>query len=219
MTYRDGGDAELLKREALVAALGTEPDLDRREALAVELAAFDRSRRIEARKHLPLIANARVASPCHEPFEAMSGEGAIRSCARCDQEVFDLAQMTLGQAEALVASRQGGSTCVRLHKRRDGTMMFADCAVGAKGVWTRRAGVAIAATVIATTAIAWIASPPVHVRAFDRPAPRATRSTHATPDSTHVVQGLMREMPMPPAQPLTPFSYVEPSSLRLRTGS
>jgi hypothetical protein len=216
MTYRGSQDAGILKREALVGALASEPDLDRREALAIELAGFDRWRRIEARKHLPLIANARIASPCHEPFEAMSGEGAIRSCARCDQEVFDLAQMTLAQAEALVASRQGGSSCVRLHKRRDGTMMFADCEVGAKGVWTRRAGLAIAATVIATTAVAWIASPPVHVRAFDRPPPQPS---HAAPDSAQVVQGLMQLAPMPAAQPLTPFSALEPRSLRLPTGS
>ncbi len=202
MTYRDEGDAGILRRDALVVALATEPDLDRRDAIAIELTTFDRARRVEARRRLPVVANARIASPCHEPFEAMSGEGAVRSCARCDQEVFDLAQMTLGQAEALIAARSAGRACVRLHKRRDGTMMFADCEVGAWGVRTRRVGAAIAAAVIASTAIAWIASPPLHVHASLGPSPH--RSRQAPGAGVHYVQGLMEIAPAPAA--MTPFS-------------
>ena len=211
MTYREPEDAWLLRREALVRALVSESDLDVREGIAVELERIDRARRMEARRRLPVVARATIASPCHEPFEAMSGGGAIRSCAKCDREVFDLAQMTLAQAEALIASRGGESTCVRLKKRLDGTMMFADCDVGARGVRTRQVGMSVAAAVIAGVAIAWMHAPPAHAHAMHGPESRravtgsgGVRVLYGAPPSHDVaspydgqtVTGLMSRIPL-----------------------
>lgn len=184
MTYRGGGDAWIAKREALVRALASEGDRDRYDEIARELAALDRTRREEARRRLPLVASARIASPCHEVFEAMTGEGALRTCARCDQEVFDLAQMTLAQAESLIVSR-AGSVCTRLRRRQDGTLMFADCEVGARGVRARKVGALVAAVTVAGTALAWIATPPgapsaAHIRAVARTT-SASRSVPGVP--------------------------------------
>jgi hypothetical protein len=194
MAYRDE-DAWIHRREGLVHALVSEPDLDARERIAAELDRFDRERRAEARRRLPVIASARIASPCPESFEAMIGEGAIRSCARCDQQVFDVARMTLAQAEALIATR--GNACVRLTRRADGAMMFADCEVGARGVRARRVGGVIAAAVIAGTAVATALAPwptPLyHVRHSLAPASRPAVGVHyvhqpapLTPDSLSV---------------------------------
>lgn len=215
MTYRGDGDGWLLKREALVDALRAESDLDVREKIALELAVLDRGRRIEARRRLPLVAGAAIASPCHETFEAMVGDGAIRSCARCDQEVFDLAQMTLGQAEALIVSRSGASTCVRLRKRPDGTMMFADCEVGARGVRTRRVGLAVAAAVIASTAVALLVSPPVHLHVLP-----STHHTHRSIAPGSGVRYLHDERPRaePPIQVMGAISSLSVSGSHM-TGS
>lgn len=178
MTYRDD-EAALLRREALVRTIRTTSSEAERDALEAELAALDRAHRAEARRRLPLVAQARIASPCHEAFEAMDGEGAIRHCGRCDQEVFDLVQMTLAQAEALIASRAGGKTCARLHRRSDGTLMFADCEVGAQGIRARRIGLAVAGAILGASALAAAHAPP---------SPATTPHTHAP--SVHLPSGL-----------------------------
>ena len=124
MAYRDGD--ELARRDAIERRLAAMSARDpERHPLADELTRIDAARREAARRHLPQIARARIASPCGEGFDTMLGEGAVRSCARCDQQVFDVARMTLGEAEALLQSR-GPKVCLRLHVRGDGTMLFAD---------------------------------------------------------------------------------------------
>ncbi len=155
MAYRD--ESGLDRRAALVEALSTRAlDEEARQQLETELAVGDRERRAAARRHLPLVAQARIASPCPEIWEAMAGDGAIRACSRCDQEVFDVGAMTLADADALLRARVGQRTCVRLHRRTDGTMMFADCEVGASGVRAQRIGVALASIAIGASALAAI---------------------------------------------------------------
>jgi hypothetical protein len=44
-----------------------------------------------------------IPKPCDEPWENMSGCGAERHCARCDQSVYDLSEMSADEVEALLA--------------------------------------------------------------------------------------------------------------------
>jgi hypothetical protein len=149
VAYRDAD--ELVQRMALEARMSTiAPDDPERSAIADRLAEIDHSRREKARIHLPLIARARIATPCGERFETMLGDGAVRTCARCDREVVDVARMTLGEAEAMLASRAGR---MRVYQRADGTMLFADCEVGVNGVRRRQLAVAASAITLASAAL------------------------------------------------------------------
>jgi hypothetical protein len=177
--YRDDDDAVLRRRQQLARDLASGRMRGRaRGETEDEIEAIDAARLEAARVRLPEVARARIASPCHEIWEAMLGEGAIRSCARCDQRVFDLSQMTLSQAETLVAQHRG-KLCVRLYRREDGTMMFADCVVGASGIVKRKSAIAATALAVGGTALAWMSAPPP-------PAPGTTTPVHATRDSTRV---------------------------------
>ncbi|MGE3107934.1 MAG: hypothetical protein AB7G11_10580 [Phycisphaerales bacterium] len=72
----------------------------------------------------------RVASPCTERWEDMSGDERSRHCARCNLHVHNLSAMSRAQADALVASASQGRVCVRFYQRADGTILTSDCPVG-----------------------------------------------------------------------------------------
>jgi hypothetical protein len=111
---------------------------------------------VRARAKLPVLDHIRVAAPCSESWDAMTGDDRARTCARCQHQVFDLSQMTRDEAEALIHSRTG-RLCVRYFRRADGTILTADCPVGVrKRRRRRRVAVAIGATLAATGAVAML---------------------------------------------------------------
>ena len=59
----------------------------------------------------------------------MEGEGRVRDCYACEKKVYDLSGMT-GDAILELLDREGEAPCVRMHRRRDGTLITADCLVG-----------------------------------------------------------------------------------------
>ncbi len=75
---------------------------------------------------LPILDNVRVASPCSIPWRRMRGDDRVRHCDRCDRKVFNLSNMTRGDAEH-VLKQHGFNLCVRFYKRHDGTMVTTDC--------------------------------------------------------------------------------------------
>jgi hypothetical protein len=77
------------------------------------------------------LADLRIASPCKERWADMIGDDRVRVCNGCERPVFDLSEMTLAEAEAVLATR-GVTPCVRFYRRADGTVMTADCAPGAR---------------------------------------------------------------------------------------
>lgn len=187
-SYRDG-DAGLLRREALATALAGAPSDDpAREALVRQIAELDAARRDEARVRLPLVAQASVASPCHEVWESIRGPGAVRTCPRCDETIFDLARMTVAAAEALITARtEASSEPVHLHRRADGKLMFADCEMGRRARRGRRVAIA-SATVLTLLVVPAIYSLGARFLA-EHPAPSASE-VHVAP-------------PMPPCPPTT----------------
>jgi len=80
----------------------------------------------------------------------MQGDERVRFCGECKKNVYNVAAMTREQATALLFGNE--TVCARFFRRADGTILTADCPVGAKKKLRRRialgvgAGVAFAAT-------------------------------------------------------------------------
>ncbi len=71
----------------------------------------------------------RIAAPCPMSWDAMKGDDRRRFCDACKLHVYDLSNMKEQEALDLLA-RGEGRTCVRLWRRKDGTVITADCPVG-----------------------------------------------------------------------------------------
>lgn len=89
---------------------------------------------------LPTIAleDIRIASPCNASWDAMEGDDRVRFCGSCQKHVFNLSNMSRAEAEALITKTEG-RLCVRLYRRRDGTVLTQDCPVGLRAVRRRLA--------------------------------------------------------------------------------
>ena len=103
----------------------------------------------DLRKHLPMLERIEVASPCSVPWDSMQGDEQKRFCGQCKLHVYNIAAMTRADAEALFACE--GSSCVRLFRRADGTVITSDCPVGLRRKRRRRLA---AVVVVAATAAA-----------------------------------------------------------------
>lgn len=79
----------------------------------------------------------RVATPCRADWDKMQGDDRSRFCQSCAKNVYNLSEMTRGEAETLVREKEG-QLCVRFFQRADGTVLTTDCAVGTKS--SRRMG-------------------------------------------------------------------------------
>ena len=78
---------------------------------------------------LPVLNNVRVASPCGQSWDEMEGDDRSRFCGHCKLRVYNLSGMMRPEAEALVRDSEG-RLCVRFYRRRDGSVLTADCPVG-----------------------------------------------------------------------------------------
>lgn len=96
--------------------------------------------------------DVRIASPCSEQWEAMTGEGRKRFCAKCQLHVHDVSQLTEAELVALVAGAPGAA-CGRLYRRADGRVMTADCPVGLARARRRLALVLTATTAMVLAAV------------------------------------------------------------------
>ncbi len=75
------------------------------------------------RLHLEQI---RITSPCEVPWDSMRGDGRVRFCRSCRQNVYNVEAMTRAEAERLITAREGRA-CLRMLQRPDGTVVTADC--------------------------------------------------------------------------------------------
>jgi hypothetical protein len=134
MPFRDDLDALAARH----AALDTEvADRTRERDAAKQL--LDDAR---ARAKLPVLDNIRVASPCRADWAKMTGDDRVRACGECKQNVYNLSELTREEAEALIVEH-AGRLCVRYYQRADGTILLADCTIGARR--RRRTRVIVAA--------------------------------------------------------------------------
>src|SRR5882762_2843885 len=80
--------------------------------------------------------HVRVAAPCKADWDQMIGSERVRFCGQCSLNVYNLSAMTRPEAESLIA-RTEGRLCVRLYRRRDGSIITKDCPVGLRAVSQR----------------------------------------------------------------------------------
>ena len=102
----------------------------------------------------PLLPNLRIASPCRADWNAMEPVDLatrVRHCGECKENVYNLSSMTRAEAEALIA-QHAGKLCARYYQRKDGTILLADCTIGAAGVRKRKWIAAGAAALLASGA-------------------------------------------------------------------
>jgi hypothetical protein len=166
MTYRDDLQAARMRRDVLARELHQvrsrmdEFDVLARQAEALERELAQTARDLDqarARVALPMLQRVRVASPCKERWDDMTGDEHVRFCGRCEKNVYDLSSLTASQAESLLRER-GESMCVRFFRRSDGTILTSDCPVGARKRFWRRAATAAVATGLAAAGITMAAT-------------------------------------------------------------
>ena len=83
-----------------------------------------------------LLANLKVASPCQARWSDMTGDDRARFCGQCQKHVYNFSGLSTDEIVALVRDKQG-RLCARFYQRADGTILTADCPVGAGLGWTR----------------------------------------------------------------------------------
>lgn len=138
--YRNDVDALAARHAALAEEVATKTR--ERDEAARNLADA------KARAQLPVLDNIRIASPCHVPWSTMVGDERVRHCGSCDKDVFNLSAMTRDEAQALITEK-AGNLCARYYQRSDGTILLADCEIGAKQRRKRRLVAAGAAALLA----------------------------------------------------------------------
>ena len=74
----------------------------------------------------------KIASPCGANWDEMYGSERKRFCAECKLNVYNISEMTKDEAENFIL-RSEGRLCMRVYRRRDGTVITRDCPVG----WAR----------------------------------------------------------------------------------
>lgn len=85
-----------------------------------------------------MLDQLRIASPCRASWGEMTGDDGVRFCRICEQNVYNISALTADQAESLMRETEG-NVCLRLYRRRDGTVMTSDCPPGAaRAAWSRR---------------------------------------------------------------------------------
>ncbi len=84
------------------------------------------------KRRLPIVTEATfdkidIATPCHADWSQMAGDDRVRHCGDCRLNVYNVAAMTRAEAATLIATNEGGRTCLRLYRRPDGTLLTQDC--------------------------------------------------------------------------------------------
>jgi len=97
----------------------------------------------------------RIASPCPVGWDRMTGDDRVRFCDECQLSVYNIAELTRAEAEALIANSEG-RICARIYRRADGTVITRDCPVGLRAMRRRTAmtaGAVLAAVMTLVTSV------------------------------------------------------------------
>jgi hypothetical protein len=157
MTYRN--DLEALAARATAVELELET---KTRELAEARHLLEQAR---ARARLPVLDAVRVAAPCSADWSKMTGDARVRACEKCNQNVYNLSEMTRDEAERLIVEHEG-RLCVRYYRRADGTVLTKDCKVGVRRRRIRRIVAAGVAASIAGGAYGYAVTRKVHREAL-----------------------------------------------------
>ena len=100
--------------------------------------------RCSVESSLKILDEIRIASPCHASWDAMTGDDFARHCRSCERTVYNLSAFTAEKAAELIAASEG-RICVRMYRRRDGTVITRDCPIGRSELLRKRFRAAIIA--------------------------------------------------------------------------
>lgn len=89
-----------------------------------------------------------ISTPCEMRWEDMTGDTRVRHCGACRLSVHNLSELTTPEVEALL--QPGGSVCVRLYRRPDGTVVTGDC----RRIWSQQREEAVTLLGTAATVVA-----------------------------------------------------------------
>lgn len=76
-----------------------------------------------------LLAKVKIASPCNQNWDSMEGDSRTRFCTVCSKSVYNISDMPEQEASEFL-SNQSQSICIRLFRRKDGTIITDDCPEG-----------------------------------------------------------------------------------------
>jgi len=170
-----------------------------------------------------------VASPCHADWDAMRGDERARFCPSCAKNVYNLSAMTTVEAQSLIAEKEG-KLCIRFFQREDGTMLTADCPLGAAAWKQKSPAFALWASVmslvvllVAATSPALLPSASAQPETKSEMAPTSTatpqQTATPTPSTTAIPVSTVETTPammggLALAPPPTPTPTAAPHLLR-----
>lgn len=99
-------------------------------------------------RHLSLLQDVRVASPCPASWDAMDGDDRRRFCHQCSKHVYNFASMREAEIVELLRDEH---VCGRLYRRADGTILTADCPTGLRLARERLVRVSVRAAALVLT--------------------------------------------------------------------
>jgi hypothetical protein len=165
--------------------------------------AAEARRLVEAartRVRASVLDRVQTASPCAMAWNDMVGDDQVRHCPSCDKSVFNLSHMTREDAERLIAATDG-KLCAQYYRRADGTILTADCAVGAGQA--RRRTLAVAGASLLIVAAGAVAYERTAVAAAEPdPAPQVGAFVTGGEPLATSVRAQAAEPPAPPAPPV-----------------
>ena len=80
--------------------------------------------------------NIKIASPCSADWNKMHGSNRQRFCQQCNLNVYNLSDMTKDEAESFLVNSEG-RVCVKIYRRKDGTVLTQNCPIGWQAVKKR----------------------------------------------------------------------------------
>jgi len=96
-----------------------------------------------------LLNQVRIAAPCHVDWESMTGDERKRFCGDCKLNVYNISSMSTKDAAKLIRQTEGRA-CLRLYRRKDGTIITDNCPVGLRKIRdrARKTAAAVAAYLV-----------------------------------------------------------------------
>lgn len=76
-----------------------------------------------------LVQQLSVAAPCHVDWDSMTGDEKKRFCGDCKLNVYNVSTMSTQEAADFIRKSEG-RVCMRLYRRKDGTIITDNCPVG-----------------------------------------------------------------------------------------
>ncbi len=98
-----------------------------------------------------LVQKLYIAAPCDVPWDGMEGDNRTRFCGQCKLNVYNVAEMSTKEAAAMIRGNEG-RLCLRLYRRKDGTIITDNCPVGLRKIRDRIKRCAVAVLM----ALVWV---------------------------------------------------------------